>query len=848
MVNKCVAFGCKTGYRNTEQISTFRFPHGKPDLNIKWIKFVNRADWNVSKNSVLCVNHFEEKFITKGRRNTLNWSLNPVPTIHSEIINTKPSLLPTSTTLRKAPKERIYREDELPNFISADAISNFDDLEEKKCCPTGFQFKKDENYVWIYRIDFNETNFPSLKECIRIDRDLNVKLQHNGIPLPLPEWFINGHNAKLTRVSMLENFPSYIKNMVSENSNSILKELEQKQHFKPKGRPSFSAEIIRYSLLLRYTSAQAYKLLLEKFPFPSFSSLKRIQKGDINSITAAKTLLDKGKLSKDVILILDEMYLQKGTQFHGGDYVGANENGELYKGIMLFMISGLKETVPSVVKVCPEVTVTGDWLSQEIISCIELILKAGFNIRAVVADNHSSNVNAFKILLSKFEGDGKLFITLPESPQKIYFFFDTVHLLKNIRNSFVNRNKFVFPSFEFNISGHHLSSQPGILVWADIHKIFDKDKILDATLRKAPKLTFKALHPGDNKQNVNLAIAVFHETTIAASKSYFPERPDIANFLELIWSWWNIANSKQRYTFNFLNNAVTANDGKINFYQKLSDWIESWSISSNFCLTAQTSKAFVTTLRAQAMLMQERLNDGYEYVLTRRFQSDPLENRFSQYRQMSGGRFLVSLREVHNSERILTFRSLLKENVNIWDEDLKSLPNENVNDILDVLSEHESEMHELSLSSDSKEVAYLIAGYVAKKLLKRFNCDICSFSMIGNDVETNENDYLDILSRGGLMIPSTKIAEYICSCFAILDFSTQFIEKHKQFTTRQCAEKILETYSPKCIFTCEQHIENGYKFAIRIVTNIFYNNKQKLSSDEIRKDALKNFKKRQRLK
>ena len=131
---------------------------------------------------------------------------------------------------------------------------------------------------------------------------------------------------------------------------------------------------------------------------------------------------------------------------------------------------------------------------------------------------------------------------------------------------------------------------------------------------------------------MNLAIAVFHETTIAASKSYFPERPDIANFLELIWSWWNIANSKQRYTFNFLNNAVTANDGKINFYQKLSDWIESWSISSHFCFTAQTSKAFITTLRAQAMLMQEMLNDGYEYVLTRRFQSDPLENRFSQYR------------------------------------------------------------------------------------------------------------------------------------------------------------------------------------------------------------------------
>ena len=29
------------------------------------------------------------------------------------------------------------------------------------------------------------------------------------------------------------------------------------------------------------------------------------------------------------------------------------------------------------------------------------------------------------------------------------------------------------------------------------------------------------------------------------------------------------------------------------------------------------------------MLMQELLDEGYEFIFTRRFQSDPLENRFS---------------------------------------------------------------------------------------------------------------------------------------------------------------------------------------------------------------------------
>ena len=52
------------------------------------------------------------------------------------------------------------------------------------------------------------------------------------------------------------------------------------------------------------------------------------------------------------------------------------------------------------------------------------------------------------------------------------------------------------------------------------------------------------------------------------------------------------------------------------------------------------------------MLIHDLLTEGYEYVMTAKFQSDLLEHRFSQFRQMSGGRFLVSLREVLNFERI----------------------------------------------------------------------------------------------------------------------------------------------------------------------------------------------------
>ena len=86
MVNKCVAFGCNSGYASSkENVPSFRFPTDKSDLMEKWVKFVNRADWIPTKNSVLCCKHFDSQFIKHGKKNKLQWKLNPVPTIHTEI-------------------------------------------------------------------------------------------------------------------------------------------------------------------------------------------------------------------------------------------------------------------------------------------------------------------------------------------------------------------------------------------------------------------------------------------------------------------------------------------------------------------------------------------------------------------------------------------------------------------------------------------------------------------------------------------------------------------------------------------------------------------------------------------
>ena len=132
-----------------------------------------------------------------------------------------------------------------------------------------------------------------------------------------------------------------------------------------------------------------------------------------------------------------------------------------------------------------------------------------------------------------------------------------------------------------------------------------------------------------------------------------------------IKKWFHIYVSELRYNANPLNAAVTSNDGKMNYFTSFADWIENWCLNGNLTLTKQTAHSFVTTLRSQAMLVTELLmGDGYQFIMTARMQSDPVERRFSRYRQMIGGNFRVSLREVLNSERILACRALLKAKIN----------------------------------------------------------------------------------------------------------------------------------------------------------------------------------------
>ena len=174
------------------------------------------------------------------------------------------------------------------------------------------------------------------------------------------------------KVSYLENFLAYVWYNATDNYNKRLNKLNQRNFYKPHGTPQYSASMVWCALHLRYTSLQARRLLFEKFPRLSLPLLNKIPQSGVDALKALKTAHNKSSFPCDCILIIDEIYLRKSAQYQSGEYVGVDEEGNLYKGF------------------------------ETLSDSMDNLIESGLCVRGIVTDNNSGNVNAFSALIKKF--------------------------------------------------------------------------------------------------------------------------------------------------------------------------------------------------------------------------------------------------------------------------------------------------------------------------------------------------------------------------------------------------------------------------------------------------------------
>ena len=90
-----------------------------------------------------------------------------------------------------------------------------------------------------------------------------------------------------------------------------------------------------------------------------------------------------------VALLLDETYIQEETSCQDGEIVGEDEDGNLYKAVMIVMIVVVRTSFPFVVPV-QEIIINGTWLKYLIDETTTSLHGKCFNVRLVVSSNHSA--------------------------------------------------------------------------------------------------------------------------------------------------------------------------------------------------------------------------------------------------------------------------------------------------------------------------------------------------------------------------------------------------------------------------------------------------------------------------
>jgi hypothetical protein len=191
-----------------------------------------------------------------------------------------------------------------------------------------------------------------------------------------------------------------------------------------------------------------------------------------------------------------------------------------------------------------------------------------------------------------------------------------------------------------------------------------------------------------------------------------------------------------------------------------------------------------------------------QYVLLGKFQTDYLEFRFSQYRQMSGANYNVSVVQIMESEKRLKIVSFMK--IFKCGNRMLSLKDFITGCQTEILSSEQPDSDAICLSqflsvlNDCDDVTIadnemsgivFIAGYVGYKLKAKIDCtlELLTDKALECDYPSDESfDYLSAIDRGRLTWPTDFMVEIVVQtvivfkCLVSSKFISQFSTVHNQ--------------------------------------------------------------------
>ena len=200
----------------------------------------------------------------------------------------------------------------------------------------------------------------------------------------------------------------------------------------------------------------------------------------------------------------------------------------------------------------------------------------------------------------------------PQSPiiiheEKIYFFYDRPHLLKNFRN---NLRKYDF-----------VINENSVIKWHYIEEFYKRDNAM--SLRLAPKLSAKHIYCNTFKRmRVCLATQVFSQSVATGIHTYAKlgalpsEASQTALFVEKMDKLFDLFNSCQINHFKSSKYAISVGNGQLDRPIESESWINSWqrigTKRSLLCISG-----WRLNIASIKLLWEDvHINHNYKYLMT----------------------------------------------------------------------------------------------------------------------------------------------------------------------------------------------------------------------------------------
>ena len=84
----------------------------------------------------------------------------------------------------------------MADFKKDNLIDNFVDFKYKHI-PIVFNVCRNDESIVFHKMQFDDIRFPRVSLAVCVDSELHVKLQLNGNPVPLPDFFRKGFDCRL---------------------------------------------------------------------------------------------------------------------------------------------------------------------------------------------------------------------------------------------------------------------------------------------------------------------------------------------------------------------------------------------------------------------------------------------------------------------------------------------------------------------------------------------------------------------------------------------------------------------------------------------------------------------------